>query len=157
MIYLYHPLDKIYITQRFGERPSYYAKYGLKGHNGVDLRTRFVDSPLGRRYVSAMAKGVVEVVRWDTKGYGVHVRVRHDDGSLSIYGHLTKPYVSKGDKVEAQQIIGLSGNSGDSSAPHLHAEFRPAGWENNSGNGFAGAVDHLPMVVLSLPKQFFKK
>lgn len=154
-MYLYHPLDKVFITQVFGGWPAYYKKYGMKGHNGIDYRVKFIDSPLGRRHVSAMADGVVEVVRWDVKGYGVHVRIRHADKSLSIYGHLTKPYVSKGQKVLAQQIIGLSGNTGDSTAPHLHAEYRP--YPFASKNGFAGAVDQAPLMLTSLPKQFFGK
>lgn len=157
MPYLYWPLDKLYLTQIFGSRPEYYRKYGLKGHDGIDMRTRFADSPLGRRYVSAAADGVVEVARWDAKGYGVHIRLRHADGSMTIYGHLTKPYVSKGDKVLAQQIIGLSGSTGDSSAPHLHFELRDAGWEKRTNNGYAGAVDQRKLMLANLPKQFFKK
>lgn len=153
-IELYYSLDKIRVTQKFGDRPFAYAKYGLKGHNGIDYGTRFIDSPGGRRYVSAMADGVIEVVRWDRKGYGVHIRVRHPNGALSIYGHLTKPYVSKGDEVLAQQIIGLTGNTGDSTGPHLHEEYRPAG--EPSSNGYAGAVDHSKLLK-RIPKQFWGK
>lgn len=140
---LSYPLEKIYITQRFGERPAYYAKYGLKGHNGVDFRTRFWDSPLGRTYVTASVDGAVEIVRADAAGYGTHIRLRHADGSMTIYGHLTRSYVSKGQSVKRGQRIGLSGNTGDSSAPHLHWEYRPTGWEKNTKNGYAGAVDPL--------------
>lgn len=141
------PLDKIFITQHFGERPEYYKKYNLKGHNGVDFRTRFIDSPLGRVYVKASADAKVEIVRADANGYGTHIRLRHTDKSMTIYGHLTKSYVSKGQVVLAGQRIGLTGNSGDSSAPHLHWEFRPTGWEKNTKNGFAGAVDPLPFCM----------
>lgn len=157
MQYLFHPLDKVFITQKFGDRPLAYKKYGLRGHNGIDYRVRFLDSPLGKRYVSAAQEGVVEVVRYDMKGYGVHVRLRHPDGSMTIYGHLTKPYVSKGQKVATQQIIGLSGNTGDSTAAHLHFELRPAGWEQNTNNGFAGAVDNTLFMLANLPKQFMGK
>lgn len=153
-MYLFHPLDKVVITQGFGARPDVYKQFGLKGHNGIDYRTRFADSPLARRYVSSCADGVVKEVRWDVRGYGVHVRIEHE-GGLSIYGHLTKPYVQKGDKVKAQQIIGLSGNTGFSSGPHLHFEFRP--YPLKSKNGFAGAADTSDMVVATLPKQFFTK
>lgn len=142
------PIDKVYVTQRFGERPDFYRKYGMKGHNGIDFRSRFIDSPLGRRYVTAAAEGTVEVSRWDVAGYGVHVRLRHADGSMTIYGHLTKPYVSKGDRVAAGQRIGLTGSTGDSSGPHLHFEYRPAGWEKKAKNGYAGAVDPLPFMNL---------
>jgi murein DD-endopeptidase MepM/ murein hydrolase activator NlpD len=140
------PLDKVFITQGFGMNPSFYARWGLKGHDGIDLRTRFIDSPLGRRYVTASLDGVVEIVRADATGYGTHIRLRHSDGSMTIYGHLTKSYVSKGQKVTTRQRIGLSGNTGTSTAPHLHFEYRPAGWENNRGNGYAGAIDPLPFM-----------
>lgn len=156
-MYLHWPLDKIYVTQKFGVNGAYYARYKMKGHNGIDLRTRFVDTPLAHRYVSAAAEGTVEVVRWDVRGYGVHVRIRHADGSLTIYGHLTKPYVSKGQKVKDQQVIGLSGNTGDSSGPHLHFEYRPAGWEKHADNGYAGAVDPTPFIIPVPLKQFFGK
>ena len=157
MRYLFAPLDKVFITQAFGERPAVYAKFGLKAHNGLDFRTRFIDSPLGRRYVSAAQDGIVETVRLDIKGYGTHIRLRHADGSMTLYGHLTKPYVQKGDKVLAQQIIGLSGNTGFSSAPHLHFELRQAHWEDHKTNGYAGAVDPAPYMLETKPKQFFRK
>ena len=152
---LYHPLDKVFITQTFGARPEVYRSMDLKGHNGNDYRTRFLDSPLGKRYVSAAAAGKVETVRYDVRGYGIHIRLRHADGSLTIYGHLTKPYVQKGDTVEAQQIIGLSGNTGFSSAPHLHFEYRPT--SSPSTNGYAGALDPTPFMNATLPKQFMKR
>jgi murein DD-endopeptidase MepM/ murein hydrolase activator NlpD len=154
---LYYPLDKIYITQVFGVNERAYAKYGMKGHNGIDFRTRFIDSPLGRRYVSAADDGIVEEARWDKTGYGTHLRIRHKDGGLMIYGHNTKLYVAKGQHVKAQQIIALSGSTGDSSGPHVHFEYRPSGWENNSKNGFAGAIDPMPLFIKPLPKQFFAK
>lgn len=139
---LLYPIDKIYITQKFGERPDVYKQFGLLGHNGIDFRTRFVDSPLGKRYVTASAAGIIETIRWDIRGYGVHIRQRTDDGSLLIYGHLLKPYVQKGDKVWEGKRIGLTDNTGFSSGPHLHFEFRPKGI--SSDNGYAGAVDPLP-------------
>ncbi len=140
------PIDKIYITQRFGVNAKLYKPMGLAAHNGIDLRTRFIDSPLGRRYVTAAADGVVETVRWDVRGYGVHVRIRHTDGALTIYGHLTKPYVQKGDKVTTGTRIGLTGNTGFSSGPHLHFEYRPKGWEDKINSGYAGAVDPIPFL-----------
>lgn len=144
---LIKPLDKWYITQHFGGNPKMYAKYGLKGHNGIDLRVKFIDSPLGRRYIVAAADGVVEIVRADAVGYGTHIRLRHADGSMTIYAHLTKSYVSKGQTVKGGERIGLTGNTGDSTAAHLHFEYRPAGWEKNTKNGYAGAVDPLPFFI----------
>lgn len=140
------PLDKVFITQGFGMRPEYYARYKLKGHNGIDLRVRFMDSPLGRRYVVAAADGSAYAVRADAHGYGTHIRLKHPDGSVTIYGHLTRSYVSQGASVKAGERIGLTGNTGDSSAAHLHFEYRPPGWENNIDNGYAGAVDPMPFI-----------
>lgn len=137
-----HPLDEVFITQRFGDRPEVYSQFGMKGHNGIDYRTKFPDTPLGRRYVYAAADGVIEEVRYDLKGYGVHIRQRLDDGGLLIYGHLTKPYAALKATVRAGDKIGLTGNTGFSSAPHLHFEYRPA--PIDSANGFFGAVDPLP-------------
>lgn len=140
-----YPLDKVFVTQKFGERPEVYKQFGLKAHNGVDFRTRFIDSPLGRRYVTACADGVIEEIRYDIRGYGTHIRQRLVDGSLLIYGHLTKPYVGIKDKVIAGQRIALTGNTGFSSAPHLHLEWRPSPLKPD--NGYAGAVDPLPFFV----------
>ena len=137
------PIDKVFITQGFGDRPSYYKKYGLPGHNGVDFRVRFIDSPLGRRYITAVSDGSIDVVRADAGGYGTHIRQRLLDGSLVIYGHLTRAYVSKGQVVKKGDRIGLSGNTGDSSAPHLHLELRLPGWEKNGAKDYYGAVDPL--------------
>ena len=69
---LIYPIDKIYVTQNFGAWPEHYRRYGLPGHNGVDFRTKFVDSPLGRRYVTASADGKIEIVRADANGYGTY-------------------------------------------------------------------------------------
>ena len=143
------PLDKVYITQGFGENPRYYAKYGLKGHDGIDLRTRFLDSPLAHRYVTAAAGGTCEVRDDGRVGYGLHIRIHHPDGSMTIYGHLSRVYVGKNKVVSVGERIGITGNTGDSTGPHLHFEYRPPNW--NSANGFAGAVDPLSL----LP--FYKK
>lgn len=134
-----YPIDKIFITQRFGENPQVYGQFGMKGHNGVDFRTRFVDSPLGRRYITAAMDGVViEVGNQGKTGYGVFVRLQHQGTEQTIYGHLTKPYVVKGQKVKAGERVGLSGNTGFSSGPHLHFGWRPDKWLKNYNNGFKG-------------------
>ena len=141
-----HPIDKIFITQKFGERPAVYAQFGLKGHNGIDYRTRFFDSPLGRRYVVAPDSGTVEEVgNQGSKGYGIFVRLRHDDGSQSILAHLTKSYVGVGKKVSQGDKLALTGNTGFSSGPHLHWGFRPKNWDVK--NGYAGYVNQEPFIL----------
>lgn len=146
MNYLRWPLDKRDITQKFGENPQIYQPMGLSAHNGVDFRTRFVDSPLAHREVYAARDGKVEMVRDDKKkGYGLHIRIRHTDGSLTIYGHLYVAQVSKDQPIAEGQVIGLTGNSGFSTGPHLHFEYRPGNADTK--NGYAGAVDPLPLLM----------
>lgn len=140
---LIYPIDKIYVTQNFGAWPEHYRRYGLPGHNGVDFRTKFVDSPLGRRYVTASADGKIEIVRADANGYGTHIRQSTPDGGLIIYAHLTKAYTFKGAIVKAGDRIGLTGNTGDSTGAHLHWEYRLPGWEKKGAKDYYGAVDPL--------------
>ena len=136
------PLDKIYITQKFGENPDFYRKYGLKGHNGVDFRTRFIDTPLGRRHIYAVDDGVVSrVVVAKYGGYGTYVQIIHDDKSMTIYGHQFCVKVKTGQRVQAGDIIGISDNTGDSTGPHLHLGYRPS--TPDLKNGFSGYVDPL--------------
>ncbi len=140
-----HPIDKVYISQGFGQNPQVYAQFGLKGHNGIDYRSRFVDSPLGRRYVVAPADGVIEEIgNQGIKGYGIYCRIRHDDGSQSTFGHFTKLYCWKGQKVKQGERIALTGNTGFSSGSHLHWGWRPKNWDIK--NGYAGYVDQYTMI-----------
>jgi murein DD-endopeptidase MepM/ murein hydrolase activator NlpD len=142
-----YPIDKIYPTQHFGERPHVYSQFGMDGHNGVDFRVKFNDSPKGRRYITAALSGVViEVGNQGRGGYGRFVRMRHEGSEQTIYAHLTKPYVKKGDKVKIGDRIGLSGNTGFSSGAHLHFGYRPDGWEKIYDNGFKGYIDPMPFL-----------
>lgn len=146
---LLYPLDKIFITQRFGERPQVYKPF--KGHTGIDFRTIFDDSPTGKRSVFASARGtVLEIGNQGTKGYGRFVRIQHLDGAETVYGHLTEWYVKKEQALEAGTRIALSGNTGFSSAPHLHFGYRPPHYTYN--NGFAGYADPLSLFLKNIPE-----
>ena len=124
-----------------------YKPFGLKGHNGLDYRVKFDDTPLGRRYIySAKWGNVIEVGNQGNSGYGIFVRIQHYGDEQTIYGHLTKPYVKVGDKVATSQLIGLSGNTGFSTGAHLHFGFRPYNWKTLTNNGFAGYIDPTPFL-----------
>jgi murein DD-endopeptidase MepM/ murein hydrolase activator NlpD len=84
-------------------------------HAGVDL-----SAPPGTP-VKATAPGTVRVAG-TAAGYGTMVVLEHGHGIESRYGHLQSVSVSKGQQVERGQLIGLSGNTGRSTAPHLHYE-----------------------------------
>jgi biotin carboxyl carrier protein len=94
---------------------------GVYYYGGIDYAV-----PVGTP-IEAAAAGTVTEARKDAGGYGWHVRIQHDGGYMTIYGHGSKLLVSKGDTVEAGQVIMLSGNTGNSSGPHLHFEVRKDG------------------------------
>jgi murein DD-endopeptidase MepM/ murein hydrolase activator NlpD len=125
------------VTQRFGENPAVYRSLGLAGHNGIDFGV-----PEGTP-VRAAAAGQVERASTDASGYGLHVRVRHSDGSLTLYAHLRRMACKAGQRVQAGQVIAESGNTGNSTGPHLHFEYRPA---SGGPAGYGGAADPLPLL-----------
>lgn len=84
-------------------------------HEGVDWYC-----PVGTS-VFASSAGVVESAGW-SGGYGYCVVIRHPDGKKTRYAHLSKIYVSAGQSVDQYEGVGLSGNSGRSTGPHLHFE-----------------------------------
>ena len=89
-------------------------------HPGLD-----VAAPLGTP-IRAAGGGVVVEVKEDAE-YGLSVRLAHLDGYETLYAHASKVLVETGDRVPRGQVIALSGNSGRSTAPHLHFEVRRAG------------------------------
>lgn len=88
-----------------------------ESHPGIDIAV-----PLGTP-VRASCGGSVTAAGYDAD-YGLFVLLRHPDGYETMYGHLSRLIAAEGDEVQAGQVIGLSGNSGRSTAPHLHFEIR---------------------------------
>jgi murein DD-endopeptidase MepM/ murein hydrolase activator NlpD len=120
------------ITQEFWANPQNYNQYCdqnglcLPGHNGVDMR-----APLGSPFWAAVDGEVVWASDQRPSGgpsdYGWHVRVKSGDYTI-IYAHAEPNLpVSVGDQVYAGQLIGRSGNTGNSYGPHLHFEMRHCG------------------------------
>lgn len=90
---------------------------GLHKHEGVDFPV-----PSGSPVVAA-GNGVVEIAENSWNGYGCQVVVRHDKGYKTRYAHLSRFNVRAGARVKRGQVIGLSGNTGLSTGPHLHYEI----------------------------------
>ena len=88
-----------------------------ESHPGIDIAV-----PLGTP-VRASGGGQVSAAGYDSD-YGLFVLLRHASGYETMYGHLSRLVAAEGDEVQAGQVIGLSGNSGRSTAPHLHFEIR---------------------------------
>lgn len=97
-------------------------------HNGQDFRV-----PFGTE-VFATGDGVVIESGYSTGGFGNYVVIDHDYGLSTLYGHLSQIKVPKGTNVKRGDIIGISGNSGLSSGPHLHYQVEQKGHAINPMN-----------------------
>jgi murein DD-endopeptidase MepM/ murein hydrolase activator NlpD len=87
-------------------------------HNGIDFST-----PIGTSVKSSWG-GVVRYAGYNSGGYGNVVVVRHDNGLETLYAHLSRIDVKINQRIEHGFVIGLSGNTGHSTGPHLHYEIR---------------------------------
>ena len=77
--------------------------------------------------IYATGNGKVIRVRKSRKGYGNHVKIDHGYGYVTLYAHMQKYIVKKGQKVKRGEVIGYVGNTGKSVAPHLHYEVHKNG------------------------------
>jgi murein DD-endopeptidase MepM/ murein hydrolase activator NlpD len=108
------PLLKHYrVNSEFGPR-----RYRF--HYGIDLKVMRKDT------VVSVLDGMVRIAK-KMKGYGNFVVVRHYNGMESFYGHLDKILVAPDQQVKSGETIGLGGNTGRSTGPHLHLELRYLG------------------------------
>ncbi|MDK8795065.1 M23 family metallopeptidase [Corynebacterium sp. MSK041] len=89
-------------------------------HRGIDIANS-IGTP-----IKAVMDGTV-INAGPAQGFGKWVRLRHDDGSISVYGHVHSFNVSVGERVTAGQQIAQMGNEGRSTGPHLHFEILPDG------------------------------
>lgn len=105
------PTPSTRITSPFGPR-------WRRMHNGLDLKVNIGDT------IAAAFDGKVRVVKFERRGYGNYVVIRHDNGLETVYGHLSKQLVEPNQLVKAGEAIGLGGNTGRSTGSHLHFETR---------------------------------
>jgi murein DD-endopeptidase MepM/ murein hydrolase activator NlpD len=103
-------------TSGFGYRRCPFTKR-REFHEGIDI-ANYVGTP-----IYAPADGVVVSCGW-RRGYGRRIKIRHGFGYETVYGHLSRIMVRKGQSVRRGDLIGLSGDSGRSTGPHLHYEIR---------------------------------
>ncbi len=104
------PVEEYSLSSSFGPR------WG-RTHEGIDLAV-CTGTP-----VAAAADGVVVQSGWNG-GYGISIYVDHGNGVITRYGHLSQAYAQVGRAVKQGEVIGLSGNTGNSTGPHLHFEIR---------------------------------
>ena len=90
-------------------------------HKGIDIA-----APIGTP-IFAAASGEVISSGWHSGGYGNLIKMKHPDGSITLYAHNHRNLVRKGQKIRQGEQIAEMGNSGFSTGPHLHFEIRPNG------------------------------
>ena len=122
------PTPSTKITSPFGPR-------WRRMHNGLDLKVNIGDT------IVAAFDGKVRIVKYERRGYGKYVVIRHDNGLETVYGHLSKHLVEENQLVKAGEVIGLGGNTGRSTGSHLHFETRFLGIAIN------------PIYMFDFPKQ----
>lgn len=139
---MYFPLKKTYVTSNYGYRNQFNRQ-----HQGIDLKAMVGDT------VYASFNGKVRISQYNKGGYGNYIVIRHFGGLETLYAHLSKSFVKKNDDVKAGEPIGLSGNSGRSTGPHLHFEIRFCGIALNP----AKIADFENNVVLAQNYTFEKR
>lgn len=95
---------------------------GIHGHNGVDLAGSYGSNVLA----SASGQVIISKNSGYNGGYGSYVVIKHDNGTQTLYAHLSKTNVDVGDEVNQGQIIGFMGSTGKSTGVHVHFEIRGA-------------------------------
>ena len=147
------PIEPFLITQGFGDNPKNYAKYNLKGHNGWDLRTKYPDTPDGKRNIlSSWESRFYGVGDEGTSGYGKYLEV-----IVKLYSNWKLTYAHCDSRQEFEtkhegEGMAISDNTGNSTAPHTHFTAKKGSLVNktfkvlNYNNGYFGAVN---------PQEFF--
>ncbi len=97
---------------------SHFGPRGRRHHDGIDI-----PAPQGTPII-ASDTGVVIYSDNGIRGYGNMIVIAHGDDIFTVYAHNKKNKVSKGDRVDRGQLIGLVGNTGRSTGPHVHYEIR---------------------------------
>lgn len=164
------PVKKIFITQIFGVNPQAYAKFGLLGHNGLDMRAflpngeRCYDG--GKSEVFAPHDGKIIESVFDANGYGWYVKIENDkEGSvLAHFSHQSPCKV--GSTVKTGQFIGYQGTTGNSTGIHLHWGYYK--FPRDKSNGYNGFINQEGLYTpfggsmsspddISIPKKTFEE
>ncbi len=95
------------------------------GHRAIDIA-----NALGTAIVAADG-GYVSFAGWTDVGYGYLIVIDHNNGYQTYYAHLSNIFVQEGQEVQAGQVIGAMGSTGNSTGPHLHFEIRYHGYPTN--------------------------
>jgi murein DD-endopeptidase MepM/ murein hydrolase activator NlpD len=136
-----HPVKPARITNPYG-KPN--PRYAAGVHTGIDYGCK-----IGTKIHSIANGKVVKVFTSKAYGHVVVVRTKHEGKFYqNWYCHLSKALVKEGKRVKQSDVIALSGNTGNSTGPHLHLEtrVRPYAYRSHTANPF-----------IKDPRAFFKK
>ena len=117
------PVEGGYLNSTFGFRNDPIDNV-RRFHHGQDITVK-TGTP-----VLAPADGIVKRAYY-AGGFGNHIKIKHESGYTTLFAHLSKIKVKHGQKVKRGEIIGLTGNTGRSTAPHLHYEIHYNGEPQN--------------------------
>jgi hypothetical protein len=138
------PTDSRVITQGFGTNPVLYIDRNLPGHEGLDIR-----APASSK-VYACADGIVETVHAqadDGNPYGLYLTLAHSDGYRTLYAHLSAFNVHKGQSVQAGNLIGTAGTTGETTGGHIHLSLMQLGATERGLTHFPGdIIDPTPFL-----------
>jgi murein DD-endopeptidase MepM/ murein hydrolase activator NlpD len=123
------PLTDYHLTGRFGQSGDKWSSF----HHGLDFA-----APTGVP-IHAVGSGRISAAGW-AGAYGNRVEIRHPDGTVTLYGHMSKILRWSG-SVHVGDVIGYVGATGNVTGPHVHLEVRP------HGGGLDDAVNPFPWLV----------
>jgi len=143
------PVKKEFITQDFGKNPENYAKFGLKGHNGIDFRAFLPNGERcyvsGKSEVFAPHEGIILENASDFAGYGNYVKIENAlEGSvLAHFSGISS--LAVGSTVRKGDFIGFQGTTGNSTGIHLHWGYYKKPRKRN--NGYNGYINQAGLYV----------
>jgi murein DD-endopeptidase MepM/ murein hydrolase activator NlpD len=111
-------------------------------HSGIDLRANYTEA-------YAIADGTIRIAKSSKYPIGRYIVIDHS-GFVTIYGHMDSWAVPAGTRVKKGDVIGITGNSGGSTAPHLHFEIRLGNpqtlWSKNVNGSYNQSIDPIPFL-----------
>jgi len=158
MVDIIRPIEPFELTQGFGENPDWYTQFGLKAHNGWDIKTIYSDTPQGRRNILSSWFSTFYTRGTDPTGYG-----RYFETIVQLYNtwkltfahcHSIEDFSSKNEG----DMMAISDNTGNSTGPHLHLTVKKGKLNNGAfevfdyQNGYFGALD--PQIFFDELRQF---
>lgn len=149
---LEYPVVKVVFSQGYGKTSfaktsKFYGKSGF--HNGLDFAM-----PLGTKILAAADGKVIATGNNGRYAYGRWIAVDHGNGIVTMYGHLSSIVKSKGSSVKEGDTIAKSGNTGNSTGPHLHFTVFSAKSFEVVPSKYVSSVKDIPVGATVNPKNY---